>query len=729
MSFKKLALYSLIFSSSIFASSTSTDDDNYAIDLGNSVIYSSTGFQTTVRDVASNPTIVISEDIEKKHYATVEEILRDIPSVNVQYQMGMPVIDMRGQGTAKAMTNVQLLVDGVRGNASDTSHIGTPVNTIAPNQIERIEVIPGGGAVLYGSGTAGGVINVITKKQTGPRASAGYSYGNYRGNMYDVSVGHTIGNLDIDLSYSRSDKKGYRRYSEEDVDHFNGKLRYDINDDHTITFRYSKYKSDAEVPNYLTYEQLKDDRKQSAVNPGDVFKWDRDKEEISLEYSGKITDKLELNVLGYIQDTDMHYKYKTSSTAVMSPMIYMTTDTNMNAAFDDEKKGISAKLKYTYETHDSNIIVGIDYLDNELNRVMKMNMLMNIYMKGSLIRSTTVPASDLDVTASKESISAFVLNTYKYNEKLEFIQGFRYEQADYKYNRISKGAHIDVAGSPKDHDNWAAELAANYLYSDTGNVYLKWERGYTSPAPALVTNTYRDQAALIAAGYDAATAAKLASTMEFNGLKSETYNTFELGFRDSFEKTDLNGAIFYTLTDDEISSSGHAAHAIYSSRNTNLDKTQRFGFELSARQYLGKFTFTESYSYINAKIKKASEKDYLTGKRSDIHGKKVAGVSPHKLSFGILYKYNDRFDIGGDVVYRSAYYLSNTNVGGKKNGYAVTNIRANFKATNSLNIYAGINNVFDKKYHESLSYASATDTYSYMPAEGRNYYVGFKFQF
>lgn len=728
MNFKKLALYSLIISSTIFASST--DDDNYSVDLGSSVIYSSTGFETTVRDVANNPTIVVSEDIEKKHYATVEDILKDIPAVNVQYQMGIPVIDMRGQGTAKAMTNVQLFVDGIRGNASDTSHVGTPVNTVAPNQIERIEVIPGGGAVLYGSGTAGGVINVITKKQSGPRASAGYSYGNYRGNMYDVSVGHTIGKLDIDLSYSRTDKKGYRKYSEEDVDHFNGKLRYDINEDHSITFRYSKYKSDSEIPNSLTDDEVKDDRKQSGVAPGDMYKWKRDKEEYSLEYLGKITDKLELSIIGYIQDTDMHYKYKTTSNTVMSPMMSMDIIMDMNAAFDDEKKGASAKLKYTYGDYDSNAIFGVEYLDNELHRVMKMNMTRQMYMMGSPMGTPTITTmSDLNVKASKESISAFVLNTYKYNEKWEFIQGFRYEQADYKYNRISMGNHIDVAGSPKDHDNWAAELAANYLYSDTGNVYLKWERGYTSPAPALVTNTYRDAAALISAGVDSTIAAQLGSTMEFNGLKSETYNTFELGFRDSFEKTDISGAVFYTLTDDEISSSGHAAHAIYSSRNTNLDRTQRFGVELSARQYIGKFTFTESYSYINAKIKKASELDYLTGQRSDIHGKKVMGVSPHKLSLSIMYKYNDRFDIGGDVVYRSAYYLSNTNVGGKKNGYTVVNLRANFKATNSLNLYAGVSNLFDKKYDDSISYSATTNQYSHMPAEGRNYYAGFKFTF
>ena len=109
MNLKKLALHSLLISTTIFANSNTENTDE--INLGNTVIYSSTGFETTVRDVASNPTIIVSETIEEKHYSSIEDVLKDVPAVNVQYQMGMPVIDMRGQGT-KAMTNVQLLVDG-----------------------------------------------------------------------------------------------------------------------------------------------------------------------------------------------------------------------------------------------------------------------------------------------------------------------------------------------------------------------------------------------------------------------------------------------------------------------------------------------------------------------------------------------------------------------------------------------------------------------------------------
>src|SRR6185436_7701412 len=61
--------------------------------------------------------------------------------------------------------NTLVLLDGVR----ISEYEQTPVNwaAIPLDAIERIEILRGSGAVLYGSGATGGTINIITK---GPRA-------------------------------------------------------------------------------------------------------------------------------------------------------------------------------------------------------------------------------------------------------------------------------------------------------------------------------------------------------------------------------------------------------------------------------------------------------------------------------------------------------------------------------------------------------------------------------
>lgn len=217
-----------------------------SIDLGKSVIYSTTGFATETRKISASPTIVTAEEIKEKNYKSVKEALQDIPSVNIINNTFGSMIDLRGQGgldgnSAGAKANVQILLDGVAINSLETSMVSSPINTISIDNVERIEVIPGGGSVIYGSGTSGGVINIITKKGTGTRANAGYSYTSFNGKKYDVSAGHTIGKFDIDLSYSNNEAKGYRDDSKDDSEYFQGKVRYDIDDNHNVEFKYNNY--------------------------------------------------------------------------------------------------------------------------------------------------------------------------------------------------------------------------------------------------------------------------------------------------------------------------------------------------------------------------------------------------------------------------------------------------------------------------------------------------------
>ena len=50
-------------------------------------------------------------------------------------------------------------------------------------------------------------------------------------------------------------------------------------------------------------------------------------------------------------------------------------------------------------------------------------------------------------------------------------------------------------------------------------------------------------------------------------------------------------------------------------------------------------------------------------------------------------------------------------------------MRADYKINDSLNVYAGVNNVFGAKYYESVG------VNSYDPAARRNYYTEFKYKF
>ena len=706
------------------------------INLGEKNIYSETGFEKNLRNSTTSPYIITSKDIEAKGYTSVSEILDSVPGVNIQEGLH-PAVDVRGQGFQKAKATVQLLVDGVPANMLDTSHMNVPIDVVNINEIERIEVIPGGGAVLYGSGTSGGVINIITKKYKGKnniRGGIGYQLASFRNNKFDVSVGTSVGNFDFDINYSKNRKYGYRDYDFTNSDYFSGRINYNINKTSNIAFKYSGYRDKYTYPNYLDQKELDENRRQSGLTKEKDEKNKIKKDEFTLTYNTKIGDKNDLNILGFYQKTDIpsesiedytsEYKgmlqgqagklRKALSKPGLSADAILAMRKKLNAIlaelgstksadlksfsqFKDTKKAIKIKDKFTYDSVGSNIIIGLGYTDNGMLRVSKTDILT--VSKTDMFGKIAMADTKLDL--SKKTFEVYALNTFKVN-KFELIQGLRFENSKYDGTRKNKDDILDIK---KSKDDWAGSLAVNYLYSDTGNAYVKYERAFTSPAPGQLV--------------DKIEVSPRVYTYKVNNLKSESTNLFEVGWNDYLFGSLVSADVFYSETKDEIATIFDVGGHGFGFRNTNIGKTKRYGFDLSAEQKFEKFTFKESYSFIETKILKDNSNSF--------EGKHIADVPKHKLVFSVDYDITSKFTVGADYEYRAAAFIDNANKYGKDKAKSVFNLRANYKITNSLNVYAGINNIFGAKYYNSVRLSSGERIYD--PAPRRNYYAGFKYKF
>ena len=700
------------------------------IDLGEKSIYSETGFKNSLRSSTTSPFILKSKDIEGKGYTSVSEVLDSIPGVNVK-EGAHPAIDLRGQGFQKAKATVQLLVDGIPANMLDTSHQNVPINVVNIDEIERIEVIPGGGAVLYGSGTSGGVINIITKKYKNKniRGGIGYQISSFRNNKFDVSTGTSVGNFDFDINYSKNRKYGYRDYDFTNSDYFSGRINYNINKTDNIAFKYSGYRSKYTYPASLTETQMNKDRRQSGLGSNDKNDNNKiKKDEFSLTYNSKITNNNDLNVVAFYQKTEIPSESISDGTGMYkgvlagqvaglssalrnpslpaSARLAMTNrlnalmtqlrspsrvDFSSHSNFEDRKISIKAKDKYTYDNSGSNIIIGLGYTDDNMIRASKME----------LVGKMKLVDTHMDLT--KKTFESFALNTYKVNN-FEFIQGLRYEKSKFDGSRRNLD---DVSTVKRDMNNWAGTLAVNHLYSDTGNVYLKYERAFTSPSPSQLSDKVRTSSG----AFDYVT----------NNLKSEKTNQFEVGWNDYLLGSLLSANIYYSETKDEIATifDGGRAHPTNGFKTTNLGKTRRYGFDLSAEQKLENFTFKESYSFVKTKILKDNDKN--------IEGKEIAEVPNHKLLLSVDYNISSKFTVGAEYEYKAAAFVDNANKYGKDKAKSVFNLRANYQVNDSLDIYAGVDNVFGAKYYNSVTLSSGDRLYD--PAPRTTYYTGFKYKF
>ena len=99
------------------------------------------------------------------------------------------------------------------------------------SDVESVEVIRGPGSILYGSNAMGGVINIITKKQTeeGVHGTARVIYGSYNTLKGMAASGYKKDKLSIFVSFNHDETDGHRPHSDFNINNSYIKLDYQIN--------------------------------------------------------------------------------------------------------------------------------------------------------------------------------------------------------------------------------------------------------------------------------------------------------------------------------------------------------------------------------------------------------------------------------------------------------------------------------------------------------------------
>ena len=104
---------------------------------------------------------ITNDDIRKSGAKNVGDALKTLPDVAVSAATAGNAnesVTMQGLGNGY----VKIMIDGV--SVSTDMSGAAPIFQIPVENIERIEVIKGADAVLYGSSAMGGIINIITKR-------------------------------------------------------------------------------------------------------------------------------------------------------------------------------------------------------------------------------------------------------------------------------------------------------------------------------------------------------------------------------------------------------------------------------------------------------------------------------------------------------------------------------------------------------------------------------------
>jgi len=674
---RKKIIAAIIFILNLMAAFSSEDFINYDEEnierLSESVI-TADGFETTLRETAKNVTVITKEDIDKKNISNVFDALKSVSGINLINTSSGYLVDIRGQGE-RAKYNVALLIDGVQINPIDV-HSAAPLYAVSIDEIERIEVMAGSGSVLYGNGAAGGVVNIITKSNQlkKNKGNLKFGYGSYNSLNYGGDYGINYKNIFFNISYYELDKDGYQDEEKSNEKNFNTNLNLKISEKQNIKISYSKYDSELTSPEMLTKEQLEEDREQSGYAEGDKKSITENKrDDYRLEYNFKINDSLNFTSNIFNAETKKNN----------------FDDETLSSIFSDDRYGGGIKFKYEYNKN-GNFITGYDYADMLGKRDFKhMLTVYNPYI----------------LEFSKKINTVFLMNKNRF-KNFEINEGFRYEKADYNVvrNLVNvKSGSVEKVDVERDMNNNALELGINWLYSNSGNVYARYEKGYVSPTPNQLLEKRQDK------------------TYHINTeLDSEKHNTIEIGMKDYLmKKVFASLSVFYTKSSDEIiieRKYGNGMSDPYT--YINIDESEKKGSEVFFEQYLGKFNLNQRLTYVESKITGGSDK-----------GKMIPRVPKNILGMGIEYEVIENLKFNLDTQYTGSFYIDTANTKAlKQSSYTITNLKAGYKFSN-VTLNCGINNIFNKKYELNKSYNESTMVTTYTPAPEINYYADVKYEF
>lgn len=738
---KKRYLLALLISMHLLANAEET------VDLGNTVVKNKSrksDYNLSPKEY-KNTYVITQETIREKNYKNVEDVLRDAPGVIVQNTAFGPRVDMRASGE-KSLQRVKVLIDGVSINPTEETMASLPINSIPIETVKKIEIIPGGGATLYGSGSVGGVVSISTNSNvTKNNFFMDLNYGSFDNRNFGFAGGYNINDhLYVNYGFNYLNQRGYREEDEKENKIFLAGFDYKINPKNRFRFqsRFSDMKHDSSTQ--LSKEDLEIDRQQSGLNM-DLRTKDSS---YTFDYEYRPTSNITFSSTTYRQKQERDITAEgvethkiTGLTTSRQTIGYQFDNvlSLLDAKFIEKKNGEKLKAKIDYEKGE--LLFGYDYQKSVNTRQtdIRSNTITHYYDLISKQYELTdgddrkPMTNKIDIELSKKSQGFYIFNKWNVTDKLDLTLGMRREDtkyAGYRKNGPNNGpfiteSTISQVETDRKLKNYAKEAGFLYKYNDTGRTFFRYERGFVTPFPNQLTDRV-PKPDLETANPGLSPNIKMNTNRIYvpNNLNSEITDTFELGFRDYWWNSLVSASLFLTDTKGEITLiSSEITNPVSSTwRYRNIGKTRRMGLELEAEQKIGNLSLHESLTLLNAKVMEPNHEARLE------KGDRVPMVPRLKATLGVKYALTEKLSLLASYNYlgkQEKRELDENDAVQKHviDAYGTIDVGLLYKADAYSSLKLGAKNITGKKYNLRETKKEA------LPAPERNYYLEMNVRF
>ena len=691
------------FPAFIFISLSITASPGYPqqqpVTVGDEVVVTATRFNEKYVDRPVNVTVITAEDIKNSAAKTLPDLLAEQAGINLHDLFGnnaaAATVDMRGFGVTGGQ-NTLILLDGRR--ISDIDLSGVQWSAIPFAAIERIEILRGGGAVLYGDGASAGVINIITKS---PVAGANSAQVTARAGSYGTT------DMQFNANY-RGSRAG-------------------------INFTASNYESDG-------YRANNRNRQSDGVAD---FLWLTDSGEIALK-AGADSQGIRLPGARRVQPSAGIDQVSNDSRGATTPLDYAqrngnraTLDWRQRVAFGEFILGAGYREKRQnayfdfggfpdYRVTDLHVWsftprvrISQPWFGRENTLVIGYDQYRWDYQLRKSISTMAITQPINTVTATQSSKAVYLQNTTRLTDRATLAAGWRSERfsinANDAYDPTAPGALFGSGAQPGAQSElvYAYELGTRYQIAPALALIGKLGRSYRV---ANVDETYETTAA----------------TAQFQFLQPQINRSTELGMEFKDKRASLRATLFNINVTNEI----HLDPFTKGIGNSNLPPSRRRGLELDGRWRAAEtLTLGAAYTYTDATFRDGVlPGGGFAASNVVIAGKTVPLVPQSKANLSASWAVTPKIRFNASATYVGSQFMDNDE--GNTLGVKIpASTVADLKLVHEQGpwwLSASINNVFDRQYCNYAvrsQFLFAADAYNAYPLPGRALYVAAQYAF
>ncbi|MDY0327925.1 MAG: TonB-dependent receptor [Arcobacteraceae bacterium] len=215
--------------------------DENSIKLDEVTVSSTNMYETDINDISKVVSVIDEEEIKTKSPTSIIEVMKDSAGVNFSRAGGLGgQLSMRGFNSNDL--KIPMSINGERFRGRNTLEY----NMIDPSRVEKIEIIRGPAAAIYGSEAMAGMVNIVTKKAK-PNFSEEFTMKPIVQNVSYDSVNNGYGtrvevegsgqgiDMLLGAGYKTAEDydtpKGKATHSEYETKHLDGSLGYSFDED------------------------------------------------------------------------------------------------------------------------------------------------------------------------------------------------------------------------------------------------------------------------------------------------------------------------------------------------------------------------------------------------------------------------------------------------------------------------------------------------------------------